>query len=201
MRPVTIVIVSLLASCGGAPQKGASTACAPPPAPTPAEALTLEQLRGAARQLAGDCLRGPWLSAHLAQLKRKPVVRLHPLKDQTLHLVDLPQLGSLLERELMTRVTVVASIQDAEQVRRIREMEAEHAADAEARLESRETGAEYILTGTVVEREDAVPGGKVRAFAFALELVDVRDNRKVWAGRHVEKLLIKSNGPGSDICR
>ena len=200
MPRVTIVLVSLLAACGGAPKKSANTACAPP-APTPAETLTLEQLRGAARQLAGDCLRRPWLAEHVAQFKHKPVVRLHPLKDKTLHLVDLHQLGSLLERELMTQVRVVASIEDAEKARRIREYEAEHAADAEARLTRQETAADYILTGTAVELEDAVPGGKVRAYVFALELVDVADARKVWVGKHVEKLLIKSTGPGSDICR
>jgi hypothetical protein len=196
-----LMLVSVLAACGGAPAKGANTGCAPPPAPTAAETLSLERLREVAKRLAGDCLRRPWLAEHVAQFKRKPVVRLHPLKDKTLHLVDLHQLGSLLERELMARVQIVASIEDAEKVRRIREQEAEHSSDAAARLDSRETGAEYILTGTAVELEDAVPGGKVRAYVFTVELLDAADASKVWVGKHVEKLLIKSKGPGSDICR
>lgn len=198
MRPTIFVLTALLAACSGASKK---PACGPASEPQASDLPTLSfaQLQQAAQQLAGDCLRQSWIADFIAEHKRKPTVRLHPLRDRTRHRPDLPQLSKLLEMELLTRVQVVAGVDDAARLRETREKEAVHSSDRAARM-GNETAADYIMTGWVLETEDAIPGGgKVRGYTISLELLDVTIAKKVWRGHRVEKMILRSRA--SDICR
>jgi len=57
-----------------------------------------------------------------------------------------------------------------------------------------ETGADFMLKGTINTIIDAISGEQVRFYQVDLTLIDLASNRKVWVGQKKIKKTIEKGG-------
>lgn len=148
-----------------------------------------------AKAMIEDCMGVPWAEEWSVANGRRPVVRLHAVKNRTDGYIDDRYFTKQLEASLLRsrRVEVVSSLEEAGDARREREDQAQHASDDTIKSQGQEAGSDFILTGSIVTQRDQAGGTEVRAYLTSLELVDVATQKKAWVGQKRIKKRIQRN--------
>jgi hypothetical protein len=138
-----------------------------------------------AAAMSADCLAAPWIGEWRLAHGKKPVVRLHPIRNRTDAYVDLRYFTKQLEAALVRsgRVDVVSSVEEAEINREERADQALHAADETAKSQGEELGSDFVLSGWVLASDDRAGGEAARTYLTSVEVTETRTNRKVWLGQ------------------
>ena len=188
MRRSLVVPFVLLAACANSP--GTAPGEAPP-------AKEVERIAGpvdlsgewndvdadlVASSVTVQCLESGWIEKWKNEHDgKKPVVRLYPIRNRTVAYIDYRYFTKQIESALVNsdRVDVLMSLEELE------DEEGEAAASA-----NKETGADFVLNGTVVSQDDKAGDQEVRAYLVSIELVEVETNKKVWvAQKRIRKLI------------
>jgi PBP1b-binding outer membrane lipoprotein LpoB len=186
------LLLLLLLGCGGA-------------RPPPVEVVRTEEnidLSGdwndvdadtVAAAMIEDCLESTWPESWSKDHGRKPVVRLHAVKNKTDGYIDYRYFTKQLEAALLRsgRVEVVSSLEEAAAARAERDDQAEHAGDETAKTHQNETGSDFILTGWILSQGDRQGSQEVKSYLTSLELVETETQKKAWVGQKRIKKLIK----------
>jgi hypothetical protein len=127
-----------------------------------------------------DCLSSTWPETWSKERGRKPVVRLHPIRNKTDAYIDYRYFTKQLEAALLRsgRVDVVSSLEEAGAAREERDDQALHASDETAKPHQNETGSDFILTGWILSE-----GGGTKSYLTSLELVETETQKKAWVGQ------------------
>ena len=133
-------------------------------------------------QMIGGMIGGGWLGDFASAKNRKPVVIVGEVRNLTSEHIDTGTFIKDIERELINagRVKFVASRQEREEVRGERTDQQSQAAEATAKRLAAETGADFMLKGSIKTLLDAVQGKQVRYYQVDLELIDIQSNEKAW---------------------
>lgn len=142
-----------------------------------------------------DCMKNPWAEHWAEKNGRKPVVRLHPVRNKTDGYIDYRYFTKQLEAALLNsgRVEVISSMEEAEAARADKDDQAIHASDETAKSQGNETGSDFILTGWILSQNDARGDKEVKSYLTSLELVETESQKKAWVGQKRIKKLIKTN--------
>ncbi|NLE64915.1 MAG: penicillin-binding protein activator LpoB [Elusimicrobia bacterium] len=149
--------------------------------------------RMAAEEIIALCLNGPWLGTFNKDAGRDPVVIVGSVVNRSHEHVDSAVFVEDLEQALVNsgKVRFVADKTARSEVR-------EERADQQtnARVETRaqlvnETGADFMLQGTINSVKDETRGQYAILFQVNLELVALSTNEKVWVGQKKIKKLVK----------
>ena len=142
-----------------------------------------------------DCLKSTWPESWSQKTGRKPVVRLHAVKNKTDGYIDYRYFTKQLEAALLRsgRVDVVSSMEEADAAREEREDQATHASDETAKTQQNETGSDFILTGWILSQGDQQGSQEVKSYLTSLELVETETQKKAWVGQKKIKKLLKKN--------
>lgn len=100
-----------------------------------------------------------------------------------------------LERALINsgEVEFVASAAEREELRDERLDQATQASEDTAKEHGMETGADYMLKGSINTIKDKEGGETVMFYQVNLELIDIQNNKKVWIGEKKIKKYIKQS--------
>lgn len=141
-----------------------------------------------------DCMKNPWAEQWAEKNGRKPVVRLHPVRNKTDGYIDYRYFTKQLEAALLNsgRVEVISSMEEAEAARTDKADQAVHASDETAKSQGNETGSDFILTGWILSQNDARGDKEVKSYLTSLELVETESQKKAWVGQKRIKKLIKT---------
>lgn len=183
---------------------GIGCASAPPPKKaTPTVARTSEAIDlsgewndvdadAVAKALIEDCMSDPWAEEWAKANGRKPVVRLYPIRNKTDGYIDYLYFTKQLEAALVRsrRVDVVASLEEAGEVRAERADQSVHAGDGSAKSQGNEAGSDFILNGWLISQNDAAGDQQVKTYLTSLELTETETNKKAWVGQKRIKKLI-----------
>jgi PBP1b-binding outer membrane lipoprotein LpoB len=142
-----------------------------------------------------DCLGSTWPETWSKDHGKKPVVRLHPIKNKTDGYIDYRYFTKQIEAALLRsgRVDVVSSLEEAGAAREEREDQAEHASDETAKTQQNETGSDFILTGWILSQGDQSGAQEVKSYLTSMELVETETQKKAWVGQKRIKKLLKKN--------
>jgi hypothetical protein len=142
-----------------------------------------------------DCMNNPWAETWSKDHGRKPVIRLHAVKNKTDGYIDHRYFTKQLEAALLRsgRVDVVSSIEEAGAAREDRDDQATHASDETAKTHQNETGSDFILTGWILSQGDQQGSKEVKSYLTSLELVETETQKKAWVGQKRIKKLITKN--------
>jgi uncharacterized protein (TIGR02722 family) len=154
--------------------------------------------RMVAEAMIGDLLSRPWLDDYRSQNGRKPVVIVGNVRNKSSEHINTDVFTKDIERELINsgKVTFVATSQEREQLRDER-MDQQHFASLETMKQwANETGADYMLLGSINSIVDAVEGQKVVYYQVNMELINVESNTKAWIGDKKIKKLIEQDRYG-----
>ncbi len=149
-----------------------------------------------ANAMIKDCTNQAWQPMFVGKMNRPPVVIVGDLKNQSNEHINTEVFTKDLERSLINsgKVKFVANKGERIQVRGERDDQQQgDTAPETMRRKGRETGADYMLIGSVNSIKDETKGRYVIMYQVNLELVDLETNEKVWIGQHDIKKVVEKN--------
>jgi len=146
-----------------------------------------------AEEMVKDALGRPWLEDFTKDKGKKPAVIVGTVVNRSTEHISVQTFTKDLERELINsgRVEFVAGKGEREEIREERKEQAIHAEEETQKGPGKEIGADFILKGVLNSILDEAGGVKVIFYQVDLELFDMENNRKVWAGQKKIKKQIE----------
>jgi hypothetical protein len=196
MRYAKFIFFGLLMICGG---------CSSTPKVERVEVGDVIDLSGqwndsdamiSAESMIDDLMEHSWLAVFEERHNRPPVVIVGGVLNQTSEHINTQILTKYLERELIHsgKVIFVASPQERQQMRDERDDQKLGFTEPSSRAKlGQETGADYMLTGSLNSETDQANRKSVVLYQVNLEMIDLETNTKVWVGqKQLKKFITRS---------
>jgi uncharacterized protein (TIGR02722 family) len=155
-------------------------------------------LRMASDALIKACLETPRLSQFEASQRRLPVIIVGNFRNASDEHIDTSILSQRLEASILNsgKAEFVASGDLRQEIRAERDdQQSGYTSDESAAALGMETGADFIMTGSVKTIVDRYDKTATRSYFITAELTDISSNRRVWIGEYNEiKKVIKNPG-------
>jgi uncharacterized protein (TIGR02722 family) len=137
-----------------------------------------------AEEQINDCLSRPWITDFAAQYGRKPVVTVGTIRNNSNEHIDTETFTTDFERELKNsgQVKFVAAPYQRDEIRDERQDQQRFASDETAKRLAQETGADFMLKGSIKSIADQIEGKQTKFYQIDLELINIESNEKVWIG-------------------
>ncbi len=148
-----------------------------------------------AEQMVKDLLYRPWLSNFVSDEDRQPVVIVGTVRNKSTEHIQTETFIKDIERELVNsgKVEFVADAKARKEIRNERMEQQSYASDDSAKRLAAESGADFMLQGTITSNVDAIGGKEAKFYQVDLELINVESNKKVWIGsKEIKKFVQKS---------
>ncbi|MFA6733914.1 MAG: penicillin-binding protein activator LpoB [Sphaerochaetaceae bacterium] len=139
-----------------------------------------------------DCLKGSWIKAK-TKSGGKPVVIIGVVENRSSEHIDTTIISKKLEAALVNsgKVLTVNDFENRDLLVSEREYQEENATKKTAKVSGKETGADYMLLGSVKTNLDQEGKKSVRTYYVSLELVNIETGVKVWMNEDSIKKYIE----------
>jgi len=150
--------------------------------------------RMVAQEMISDCVSRPWLVNFVEAHGSKPVVTVGNIRNKSDEHIDTEVFTKDFERELINsgQVKFVAAPDQRDELRSERMDQQEFASRETAKKLREETGADYMLVGSVKSIVDQKEGLRVVFYQTDLELIHIETMEKAWIGSKEIKKDISS---------
>ncbi len=154
-------------------------------------------VRIVADSLITDCLNAPAIARYTAENGRLPVVIVGSFTNDSDEHIDTGILTTKLEAALVNsgKVDFVADASTRMDLRAEREAQQAWASEETAKSLANETGADFMLVGSVKTIVDSYDNETTRTYQVSAELIDIETNRKLWIGINdeIKKFITRSS--------
>ncbi len=149
-----------------------------------------------AQEMIQDVLSRSWLSKFNRSSGKAPTVIVGTVRNLSHEHINTRTFIADMERELINsgEVEFVASAEDREEIRREVKEQDLHATEETRKAMGQETGADFMLQGSINSIVDAVSGEQARFYQIDLTLIELGSNRKVWVGQKKIKKTVEKGG-------
>jgi hypothetical protein len=146
-------------------------------------------------EMIRDALARPWIADFRNEHGADPVVIVGSVRNRSDEHINIQTFVKDLERQLINsgQVDFVAAGGERDEIRDERKDQAAHASEATAKEEGMETGADFMLQGSINTISDRIEGKEVKFYQVDLELIDIENHRKAWIGDKKIKKMVKRN--------
>ncbi|MGY6650380.1 penicillin-binding protein activator LpoB [Wenyingzhuangia sp. IMCC45574] len=150
--------------------------------------------RLAAQDLSAQAVLGDWLSTHTIEKGKKPVVIVGLVRNKSHEHIDAELFTIEIEKALVKsqRARVVQGGEMRNELRAEKADQQENASRSTMKKFGLETGADYMLQGSINSVVDAHKRQKVVYYQIDLTLTDIQTNEKVWFGEKKIKKFVKN---------
>jgi len=148
------------------------------------------------REMIDDVLSRRWLTSFNRKKGRVPTVIVGTVRNLSHEHINTRTFINDLEKELINsgEVDFVASADERSEIRDERRDQDLHASETTRKAMGNETGADFMLKGSINTIVDAISGEQARFYQIDLTLIDLESNRKVWVGQKKIKKTIEKSG-------
>ena len=148
-----------------------------------------------AREMIEDALSRAWIGKFLKAEGKDPVVIVGTIRNLSHEHINTNTFIADIERELINsgEVQFVAAAGARDEIREERGDQDLNASEATRKAMGQEYGADYMMQGQINTIIDVDGTTQVRFYQVNLELISIKDNRKVWVGQKKIKKLIKNS--------
>ena len=146
-------------------------------------------------EMIKDCLARPWLNDFNIKKSKVPTVIVGTIMNRSSEHIDSMLFTSDLERSLLNsgKVKFVAMKDSRTELREEKADQAEFSSKETAKPQRQESGADFMVQGTINSIKDEIKGKYVMLYQVNLEMVDLTTNEKVWIGqKEIKKVVSKS---------
>lgn len=175
----------------------AFTACSSTPKVTRVDSDTQVDLSGywndtdvriVCESLINDCLSSPRVSAFEQRTGELPVIIVGSFRNQSDEHIDTSIIQKRMETAILNsgKADFVASSSERSELRDERSEQQSWASEDTAKALANETGADFMLIGSVKTIIDSAGKKATRTYFVYAELIDVESNRKLWIGENSE---------------
>lgn len=146
-----------------------------------------------AQDMLKDALKSAWLENSAKAKGKQPTVIVGNVVNRSTEHINVQTFIKDLERELINsgQVEFVAGKGEREEIREERMDQAVNAADDTQKGPGKEIGADFMLKGVLNSILDESGGTKVVFYQVDLEMYDMVNNKKVWAGQKKIKKVVE----------
>ncbi len=150
--------------------------------------------RLSAQALSAQVVAGDWLTTHVIDTKKKPVVIVGLVRNKSHEHIDAELFTKEMEKALVKsqRARIVQGGEMRNELRAERADQQNNASVSTVKKFGLETGADYMLQGTINSVVDAIKRKKVVYYQVDLELTNIQTNEKVWFGEKKIKKFVKN---------
>lgn len=154
--------------------------------------------RMVSEEMIKDCMDRAWLGNFNMKQGRSPVVIVGTVMNRSSEHIDSRVFTSDLERSLINsgKVRFVAMKDSRQELREEKADQAEYASKQTAKPSKQETGADFVVQGSINSIKDEINGKYVILYQVNLELVDLTTNEKVWIGQKEIKKVVSRRAFG-----
>ena len=148
-----------------------------------------------AEQMIKDLISRPWMTDFILENDQKPVVIVGNVRNKSSEHIDADIFVKDIERELINsgKVKFVATSKERKEILDERYHQQSYASEETAKSIAQETGADFIMIGTIKSTLDAISGKAAKFYQIDMELVNIETNEKVWIGqKEIKKLISQS---------
>ena len=153
-------------------------------------------VRIVAESLIADCVNAPAITNYIRNNNALPVVIVGNFRNDSDEHIDTSILSKKFEVALINsgKVDFVASSSERGEIRQEREEQQAWASEETAKCLANETGADFMLIGSVKTMVEHVNNVSTRTYWVYAELIDIESNRKLWLGENseIKKVITKS---------
>ena len=153
--------------------------------------------RMVSEEMIRDCLDRPWINKFNETKKTNPVVIVGTVKNRSHEHINSQVFTKDLEKSMINSglVDVVSSSDERAELRQERQNQLDqgYTETATVKEQGHETGADFIIQGSINTIKDEVKGKYVILYQVNLELIDLLNNRKVWIGEKEIKKYVKKS--------
>ncbi len=152
--------------------------------------------RMVSEEMISDALSRNWVTDFkIKQRGAAPVVIVGAVRNRSDEHINTRTFTKDLERAFVNsgEVSVVASSDERGELREERVDQASNAAEDTVKEQGQETGADFMIQGSINTITDRVDGKQVKYYQVNLELMNIESNRKVWIGEKKIKKLVKQS--------
>ena len=179
-------------------------ACASNPKVTRVEADTQTDLSGfwndtdvriVCESLIKDCLGSPRVARFEEKTGNLPVIIVGSFRNQSDEHIDTSIITKRMETAILNsgKADFVASKSERSELRDERSEQQSWSSEETAKALANETGADFMMIGTVKTIVDGAGKTMTRTYFVYAELIDVESNKKIWIGENSEiKKVIKT---------
>ncbi len=145
-------------------------------------------VRLVADSLVQECVSAPAITNYIQNNGELPVVIVGTFSNQSDEHLDTSILAQKFEAALVNsgRVDFVANADQRGELRQERLEQQEWASEDTASRLANETGADFMLVGSVKTIVDAINNESTRTYYVTAELINIESNRKIWIGENSE---------------
>ena len=149
-----------------------------------------------AEELVADCLSRPWLNAASGMSMTAPTVIVGTVRNQSNEHINTGIFVEELQRMLINsgKVTFVASKEERTDVRDERLDQDTNASDETKKSHGQETGADFMLSGSIGTIEDKEGGKSVILYQVDMKLLNMKTNQIAWSGQKKIRKSVKRSG-------
>ncbi|PIQ07766.1 MAG: penicillin-binding protein activator LpoB [Ignavibacteriales bacterium CG18_big_fil_WC_8_21_14_2_50_31_20] len=151
-----------------------------------------------AKKMVDGLLEARWVSNYVKEHKKKPVVIVGTIKNNSSEHIQTKVFSKDIERELINsgEVRFVASSEERSEIREERSEQQQYSSMETAKRLANETGADFMLKGVISTQNDSFDGQAVKFYQVDLELINLETNEKVWLDSKKIKKLVEQAGYG-----
>jgi uncharacterized protein (TIGR02722 family) len=143
--------------------------------------------------LIEDCLDSPRIAQAARDKGSLPVIIVGSFSNQSDEHIDTSIISRRMEMAIVNsgRADFVASSAERGELRAEREEQQSWASEETAKALANETGADFMLTGSVRTMVDQAGNQSVRTYFVYAELTDIESNRRIWIGENddIKKMI------------
>ena len=148
------------------------------------------------REMIDDVLSRRWIANFQRKYQKVPTLIVGSMRNLSHEHINTRTFISDLEKELINsgEVEFVASASERKEIRTERREQDLHASESTRKAMGKESGADFMLQGSINTIVDAIKGEQARFYQVDLTLIDLESNRKVWVGqKKIKKTIEKSS--------
>ena len=149
-----------------------------------------------ANEMIDDLVSTIWLSRFKTQTGRVPTVIIDKVRNLSHEHINTRTFIADIERSLINsgEVEFVASSTERTAIRTERKDQDLNASEATRKAMGEESGADFMLQGSINSIVDAKSGEQVRFYQIDMTLIDIANNKKTWVGQKKIKKSIEKGG-------
>jgi uncharacterized protein (TIGR02722 family) len=147
-------------------------------------------------EMISDLAGRSWVEEYTARNGQKPVVIVGTVRNKSSEHIETETFTKDLERELINngRVTFVANTVERGELRQERKEQQTWSREETQKRLAAETGADYMLQGSIKTIIDQEGKEQVMFYQVDLEMIHLETNEKVWMGdKKIKKYIKKSS--------
>jgi len=148
-----------------------------------------------AEQMIRELTYRPWLDDFKNESGRKPVLIVGNIRNLSSEHIQTDVFIKDIERELINsgQVKFVATSQQRDEIRDERDEQQLFASEETAKSLAQETGADFMLKGSINSNTDEIGGKAAIFYQVDLELINIESNEKSWIGsKEIKKFISKA---------